>query len=116
MIRMPARQRRTIFDNISRRSENSPLVEASWHVVIRTKHIEVASLEPLDHEIDGLLPGPGAGRFFSAALSGQAGKHEAGNQEMRRDAAAFEVSQLVFECFGKSLHAGFRDVVSGIAG
>src|SRR5260221_9443693 len=84
-IRMPARQRGAVFDDVARGPQDPPLVELSRHVVVRAENVKVSGLDPLDHEIDGLLRRPGRIRFFGAAVRGQAGKDKTGDEKMRAD-------------------------------
>src|SRR5229473_2699825 len=114
VIRMPARQRGPVFDDVAGRPENPPLIELSRHVVVRTENIEISGPDPLDHEVDGLLRRPGPGRLLGAAFRGETGKGEAGDEKMRADAALGRVAQFVLQRFGKRLHAGLRDIVGGI--
>src|ERR1700754_13847 len=81
IIRMPARQGGAVFDDVSGGPENAPLVEAARHVVVRAQDIEIPGVDVLNHEVDGLLGGPGAGGLFGAAARGQAGEDMAGDQE-----------------------------------
>src|ERR1700676_5482437 len=116
IIRMPARQRGAVFDDVAGGPQNPPLIEPPRHVVVRTEDIKVAGAGAFDHEVDGLLCRPGRGRLLGAALRREAGEDEPGNEQMRADLAAGGVSQLVLQRFGKSLHAGLGDVVGGVAG
>ena len=58
---------------------------------------------------------PGAGRLLGAAVGGQPGEDEAGDQQVRREPAAGDVAQLVLQRLGEHLHAGLGDVVGRIA-
>jgi hypothetical protein len=46
-IRMPARQRGPVFDDVARGPENPPLVELTRHIVVRAQDIKVSGLDPL---------------------------------------------------------------------
>src|SRR5258708_28313628 len=67
-IRMPARQRGAVFDDVARGPQDPPFVELSRHVVVRAENVKVSGLDPFDHEIDGLLPRPARIPFFGAAV------------------------------------------------
>src|SRR5712664_1687274 len=92
IIRMPSRQRGPVFDDVAGRPENPPLVEAPRHIIVRTQDVEISGVDPLDHEVDGLLRRPGSGRLLAAAFGGKAGKDETGYQKASADAAAGRVS------------------------
>src|ERR1700730_3999549 len=113
---MPSGEGRAVFDDVSCRPKNPPLVEASRHVVVRTQDVEISGVYSFDHEVDGLLRRPGPGRFFGAAPRGEARKDETGNQKMSAYAPAGRVSQLVLQRFRKSFHARLRNIIGGIAG
>ncbi len=112
---MPARQRRAVLDDVAGGPQDAAFVERARHIVVGAEDVEIAGLEPLDHEIDGLLRGPGAGRLLGAAARSQTGEDEARDQQMRRQLAAVGVAQLVLQRLGERLHAGLGDVVGGIA-
>ena len=63
----------------------------------------IAGVEAFDHEVDGLLWRPGAGRLLAAAPRGQPGKDMAGDHQMRADAAARRVAQFVLQRLGQRL-------------
>ena len=84
---MPSRQRGPVFDDVARRPEDPPLIEVSRHIVIRTQDVEISGVDPLDHEVDGLLRRPRPRRLLAAAFGGKAGKDETGDQKMSADAA-----------------------------
>src|SRR6266436_7876990 len=113
---MPSRQRRAVFDDVTRRPKDSPLVEPPRHVVVGTQDIKVSGVDSLDHEVDGLLGRPGRGRLFAAAPGGEPREYETVNQKVRAYSAAGRVSQLVLQRFGESFHARLRNIVGGIAG
>src|SRR6202142_1163697 len=81
VIRVPARQSGAVFDDVAGPPENPPLVEPSWHVVVGAENVKVSGRDPLDHEVDGLFRRPGRGRFFGAALCGEAGEDKTGDEE-----------------------------------
>src|SRR6266478_8917652 len=91
IIRMPSRQRGPVFDDVAGRPENPPLVEVSRYIIVRTQDVEISGVDPLDHEIDGLLRRPGSGRLLAAALGGKAGKDETPAHKVSADAAAGRV-------------------------
>src|SRR6202041_147097 len=68
VIGMPARKRRAVLDNVSRSPQDASLVESARHVVVGAENVEVTRMQPLHHEIDGLLGRPGAGRLLRAAF------------------------------------------------
>src|SRR5438105_15107833 len=103
---MPARQRGPVFDDVAGGPQDPPLVERPGHVVVRAEDVEIVRLEALDHEVDGLLWGPGTGRLFAAAVSGKASEDQAGDQEMRADPAVRDIPQLVLQSLGEGFHAG----------
>src|SRR6266403_3311592 len=76
IIRMPTRKRGPVFDDVAGGPQDPPLVEAPRHIIVRTQDVEISGIDPLDHEIDGLLRRPGSGRLLAAALGGKAGKDE----------------------------------------
>src|SRR2546429_5217577 len=115
VIGMPARQRGAVFDDVAGGPQDAPFVEAARHVVVRAQDVEIASLQPLDHEINRLLRRPRAGRLFGAAPRGEAGEDVAGDQQMRADPAAVGVAQLMLQRLGKCLYAGLGGVVGGFA-
>ncbi len=92
VIRMPARQRRAVLDDIAGRPLHTLLVERARHVVVRAQDVEVAGVQPLDHEIDGLLRGPGGSRFFGAALRGQSREDKTRDQQMRAQLATRRIA------------------------
>src|SRR5437667_7534931 len=98
---MPSRQRGPVFDDVAGGPEDAPLVEVSRHIIIRTENVEISGVDPLDHEVDGLLRRPGSRWLLAAAFGGKAGKDETGDQKMSADAAASRVSQFVLQRLGK---------------
>src|ERR1700761_43784 len=58
MIGIPARKRGPVLDDVTRRPKDAPFVEAPRHVIIRTQDVEVAGVDTLDHEVDGLFRRP----------------------------------------------------------
>ena len=79
---MPPRKRGPVFDDVACGPKNPPLVELSRHIVIRAQDVEISGAYSFDHEVDGLLRCPGAGRLLGPALCREAGEDEAGNQKM----------------------------------
>src|SRR4051812_2229320 len=114
VVGMPARQRGPVFDDIAGRPQDTPLVEASWYVVVGTEDVEIAGFQALDHEVDRLLGCPGAGRLFGAAACGKTREDVAGYQEMGSDLTACGAAQLVRQRLGERLHAGLADVIGGL--
>src|ERR1700730_13250771 len=82
IVRLPARQGRAVLDDVARRPEDPPLVETSRHIVIGAQNVKVAGVQPLDHEVDGLLRRPGPGRLLDAALGGKPGEHKTRNHQV----------------------------------
>ena len=83
IIRMPARQRGTIFHDIAGSPQHAPFVERPWHVIVRAQDVEIAGVDARDHEVDGLLGRPGAGRLLGAAARGQRREDVTGDHQMR---------------------------------
>ena len=80
-----------------------------------TEDVEVAPLEGLEEEVGDLLGEPGAGGLLLDEALDHAGVGEAGNEQMRRDAAFGLLEQRVREAFGEALDAALAHVVRGIA-
>src|SRR5216684_496328 len=115
VVRMPARQGRAIFDDVARCPEDPPLVKTSGHVVIGAQNVKVAGVQPLDHEVDGLLRRPGPGRLLGAALGGKPGEYKTRNHQVRADPAAGRVSQLVLQRLGEGFDACLGNIIRGVA-
>src|SRR5450631_2290294 len=115
MIWMPARQCGTIFNDVAGGPENPPLVQASRHVVIGAQNVEVAGVQPFDHEVDGLLRRPGPGRLLGAALGSKPGEYKTRNHQVRADPAAGRVSQLVLQRLGEGFDACLGNIIRGVA-
>src|SRR5437016_11388951 len=116
IVLVPARQRWTVLDDVARGPKDAALVELAGHVIVRTEDVEISGADALDHEVDGLLGRPGAGRLLGAAVRCQPREDEARNEQMRSDLAAGRVAQFVLQRFAERLHAGLGDIISGIAG
>src|SRR4051812_15376844 len=69
-VRMPARQRGAVFDDVAGGPQHAPFVELPRHIVVRTEDVEVAGIDARDHEIDGLLRRPGSIGLLAAASRG----------------------------------------------
>lgn len=111
---MPARERGTILDNIAGGPQDASLVELPRHVIVRAENIEVSSVQPLHHEVDGLLRSPGTCRFLGATWRGQVCEYEAGNQQVRADLAVWRIAKFVLQGLSESLHASLGDIVGRI--
>ena len=83
IIRMPARQRGTVLHDIAGSPQHAPFVELPRHVIVRAENVEIAGVDARDHEVDGLLGRPGAGRLLGAAARGQRGEDVTGDHQMR---------------------------------
>src|SRR3954454_19015432 len=116
IIRMPARQRWTVLDDVACGPQDTPLIERSRYVVIGTEDVEIAGFDARDHEIDSLHRCPGALRFFDAAMRGERREYKAGDEQVRADLATGGLAQLVLQRLGESLHPRFRDIIGRIAG
>src|SRR5258707_3473988 len=112
---MPARQGRAVFDDVARPPEHPPVVKTSGQVVNGAKNVKVAGVQPLDHDVDGLLRRPGPGRLLGAALGGKPGEYKTRNHQMRADPAAGRVSQLVLQRLGEGFDACLRNIIRGVA-
>src|ERR1700730_3279349 len=115
IVRLPARQGRAVLDDVARRPEDPPLVETSRHIVIGAQNVKVAGVQPLDHEVDGLLRRPGPGRLLDAALGGKPGEHKTRNHQVSADPAAGRVSQLVLQRLGEGFDACLGNIIRGVA-
>src|ERR1700682_2845759 len=115
VVRMPARQGRAVFNDVARRPEDPPLVKTSGHVVIGAQNVKVAGIQPLDHEVDGLLRSPGPGRLLGAALGGKPGEYKTRNHQVRGDPGARRVSQLVLQRLGEGFDACLGNIIRGVA-
>src|SRR3984957_2335187 len=81
---MPARQCRTVLYQVANRPSHALLVHLAGDVIVGTKNVEVASSQPLEHEVHHLFRRPGTWRLLGHPLSGHAGEGKAGNEQMRR--------------------------------
>jgi drug/metabolite transporter (DMT)-like permease len=114
-IRMPARERRSVLDDVVRRPLDPTLVDRARGLVVRAQDVEVAGREVLEHEIDDLVGGP-CRRRLVASLRGHASERVPRHQEVRRHATAVAVPEVVRQPLGVDLHPRLRDVVGGVAG
>src|ERR1700691_5929124 len=95
VIRVPARQRRPILDDIPRGPQNPLLIDTPGHIIVRAENVKVSGRQLFDHEVDGSLRRPCRGGLFGAAFGGQSGKDETGDEEMRAKPGAREVPQFM---------------------
>src|ERR1700733_6756450 len=91
VIRVPARQRRPILDDIPCGPQNPSLIDTPGHVIVRAENVKVSGRQLFDHEVDSLLRGPPRGGLFGTAFGGQSSKDETGDEEMRAKPGAREV-------------------------
>src|SRR6267142_7256647 len=91
VVLVPARQRRAVLDDVAGGPQDAPLVELAGDVIVGAEHVEIAGIDALDHEVDGLFGRPCAGRLLGAAARGEAREDEARNEQMRGDLAAGRV-------------------------
>jgi hypothetical protein len=66
---MPSRQRRAIFDNITRGPEDSAFVLVSSGLVVLTENIEFVAFEPLYESFRYLFRGPRGGWLVLHSLA-----------------------------------------------
>src|ERR1700730_7729017 len=59
VIRMPPRKWRPVFDDVLGSPDDASLVKRAGGVIVGAENIEVACIQPLDHEINRLLRRPG---------------------------------------------------------
>jgi hypothetical protein len=67
IVRMPARQRRAVADDVFGGPQNAPVVDVPCHVVVGADDIEIPGSHPGDEHVGDLLRHPGAGRFGGSA-------------------------------------------------
>ena len=83
-LRMPARQSRSIFDEVAGGPGDPLLIDCPSGFVVGTQEIKVAGGDMVEHEVDHLLRRPRAGGLFGCPC--QAGEREAGYEKMRSHA------------------------------
>src|SRR4051812_13947544 len=81
IIRMPARQRRAVLDDVARGPQDAALIERPRHVVVRAEDIEITGFDAYDHEVDRLFRRPGALRLVDATMRGERSEHETGDEQ-----------------------------------
>ena len=101
-IGMPARQGRAVVDHVAGRPFHALFVNVAGDFVVGTQDVEVPSTNRFKHEVDDLLAGPGASRLFGCAGDARVGK--AGDQQMRADARAGDVAQIMRQSLRKNLN------------
>src|SRR4029453_3812491 len=57
-VRMPARERGAVLDDVVRSPLDATLVDCAGALVVRAQDVEVARREMLEHEIDDLVARP----------------------------------------------------------
>src|SRR5262245_29501036 len=72
---VPARESRSIFDDVAGGPGDPLLIHCPGGFVVGTQEIKVAGSDMIEHEVDLLLGRPRAGRLFGCPC--QAGKGEA---------------------------------------
>src|SRR4029079_11707271 len=80
IVRMPARQRRAVFDDVAGGPLHAAFVEFARRLVVGAEDVEIAGVDALNHEIDRLPGRPGARRLLGAAARGQTRKDMTGDQ------------------------------------
>lgn len=110
---MPARERRTVLDEIARGPKDTFLVERSADLVVRAQDVEVSGREALEQKVDRLIGGPRARGLLGSA--GHARVDEARDEQARAEKRAGRVAELVLERLGVRLHGGLGHVVRGVA-
>src|SRR3954471_14087051 len=94
-IRMPARKRGAVQNDVVNRPLHAALVHDARHGVVGTKNVKVRSRQALQHKFDYLRRRPGRGWLFAAA--GHAGEGKTRDQQVCADVTTVGVAQRMGE-------------------
>src|SRR5215475_12081578 len=98
--RVPSRQGRTIFDDITRCPENSQLILLAGGLVVLAQNVEVAAGYAFNHPLRHLFRKPCRGRFIRHPSRNGPGEREPRDKQMRGHSAIRKITQGMRQTFG----------------